>query len=167
MTDAPGGQRWLVDTVDGGHVRLRSGRIGLITIDATAPVSGGELDVWGDDARFTLHLDLGGLRTGNFLLQAAARSLVSSNRVTVLVYEGSGGADAGGWRVSGTAVGGTIEVPLDLVITAIGTAGDPMSEIDIAGSASVGTVHIPLPGIGTVEDFGFDVEARLALTRRR
>jgi hypothetical protein len=27
----------------------------------------------------------------------------------------------------------------------------------------VGTVTIPLPGIGTVEDFGFDLEARLAM----
>lgn len=158
--------RWLVDTVDGGHVRLRSGRIGLVSIDASAPVSGGELVLSGDDARFTLRLDLGRLRTGNFLMQAAARSLVSSHRVVLLVYEGVGSAAGGGWLVSGTAVGGTIEVPLALTITAIGPEADPMAEIDIAGSASVGTVNIPLPGIGRVEDFGFDVEARLAMTPR-
>ena len=70
-------QRWIVNTVDGGHVRLRSGKIGLVSIDATAPVSGGELVLRGDDAQFTLRLDLSQMRTGNFLMQAAARSLIS------------------------------------------------------------------------------------------
>lgn len=159
-------QRWMVDTVDGGHVRLRSGRIGLVSIDATAPVSGGELVLDGDAATFTLRLDLGQMRTGNFLMQAAARSLISSNNVHVLVYEGHGHGVDGGWRVSGTAVGGTIEVPLDLTISAIGPAGDEMAEIEIVGSASVGRVHIPLPGLGTVDDFGFDIDARLAMASR-
>jgi len=156
-------QRWIVNTVDGGHVRLRSGKIGLVSIDATAPVSGGKLVLRGDDAQFTLRLDLSQMRTGNFLMQAAARSLISSNNVHSLDYTGQGSVDAGGWRVSGTAVGGTIEVPLDLAITAIGPSGDAMAEIDITGSASIGRVHIPLPGLGTVEDFGFDIDARLAM----
>jgi hypothetical protein len=42
----------------------------------------------------------------------------------------------------------------------------PMAEIELAGSANVGTVHLPLPGLGTVEDFSFDVDARLALVPR-
>lgn len=158
-------QRWVVDTVDGGHVRLRSGKIGLVSIDATAPVSGGELVLDGDAARFTLRLDLSQMRTGNFLMQAAARSLVSSNNVHSLDYTGEGSVTASGWQVSGTAVGGTIEVPLELAITAIGPSDDPMAEIDIVGSASVGRVHIPLPGLGTVDDFGFDIDARLAMQR--
>jgi hypothetical protein len=28
-------------------------------------------------------------------------------------------------------------------------------------------VHLPLPGLGTVDDFSFDVDARLALRTRR
>lgn len=162
----PVSEAWIVSTVDGGHVRLRSGKIGLMSIDASAPVSGGELVIDGDQATFTLRLDLGQMRTGNFLLQAAARSLISSNDVHVLTYEGSGPAGATGWKVSGTAVAGPIEVPLDLTITGIGPGGSPMAEIDITGSANVGTVHLPLPGMGTVDDFGFDVEARLAMTPR-
>lgn len=155
---------WIVSTVDGGHVRLRSGKIGLMSIDASAPVSGGELILDADQATFTLRLDLAQLRTGNFLLQAAARSLMSSHDVHVLVYEGAGPRIDHGWRVSGTAVAGPIEVPLELTITAIGPQGSTMTEIDITGSANVGTVHLPLPGMGTVDDFGFDVEARLAMT---
>jgi hypothetical protein len=104
------------------------------------------------------------LKTGNFLMQAAARSLVSSNDVHVLVYEGSGAADGSGWQVSGTAVAGTIEVPLTLAIVPVGKEGDDLREIEISGSASVGRVSLPLPGLGTVDDFGFDVQARLAMT---
>lgn len=159
----PVSEAWIVSTVDGGHVRLRSGKIGLMSLDASAPVSGGELVINGDQATFTLRLDLGQMRTGNFLLQAAARSLISSNDVHVLTYEGAGPAVGTGWRVSGTAVAGPVEVPLDLTIAAIGPEGNPMAEIDITGSANVGTVHVPLPGMGTVDDFGFDVEARLAM----
>lgn len=160
----PVSEAWMVSTVDGGHVRLRSGKIGLMSLDASAPVSGGELVIDGDQASFTLRLDLGQMRTGNFLLQAAARSVISSNDVHVLTYVGSGPAVDAGWRVSGTAVAGPVEVPLDLTITAIGPPGSPMAEIDMTGSANVGTVHLPLPGMGTVDDFGFDVEARLAMT---
>ena len=40
------------------------------------------------------------------------------------------------------------------------------TEIEIVGSASVGRVHIPLPGLGTVDDFGFDIDARLAMASR-
>lgn len=156
-------QRWVVTTVDGGHVRLRSGRIGLMSLDATAPVAGGELVIDEVDVLFRLRLDLQQMRTGNFLLQGAARGLISSHGVQALDYEGRGASSGDGWAVSGTAVGGSIEVPIDLHITAIGPPPAPVSEIDIAGSASVGTVHIPLPGIGTVEDFGFDLEAKLAM----
>ena len=41
-----------------------------------------------------------------------------------------------------------------------------MQEIELVGSADVGTVHLPLPGLGTVDDFSFDVDARLALRPR-
>ncbi len=156
-------EQWVVHDVDGGHVRLRSGRIGLVSIDATAPVVGGSLTIAEASVTFTLKLALEKLKTGNFLLQAAARSLVTSNKAHELDYEGTGGTTGEGWSVTGSAVGGTIEVPLALAITAIGPSDSPMAEIDIMGSAQVGRVHIPLPGLGTVDDFGFDVEAKLAM----
>lgn len=158
-------EQWEVHAVDGGHVRLRSGRIGLVSIDATAPVVGGALNLSDGAVTFTLRLSLEKLKTGNFLLQAAARSLVTSNNAHELDYEGSGAPTDSGWSVAGAAVGGSIEVPLALDITAIGPSATPMAEIDIVGSAQVGRVHIPLPGLGTVDDFGFDVEARLAMQR--
>ena len=65
--------RWAVHTVDGAEVRLRSGRIGLVSVDVKAPVTGGELTVAEGSVRLTLRLALDQLKTGNFLLQAAAR----------------------------------------------------------------------------------------------
>ena len=44
-----------------------------------------------------------------------------------------------------------------------GVAVGPMGELELVGSANVDTVHLPLPGLGIVEDFSFDVDARLAL----
>ena len=157
---------WTVHTVDGAEVRLRSGRIGLMSVDVTAPVTGGELICTDDGVRFTLRMDLGQLRTGNFLMQAAARSLISRHDAGVLSYDGRGSAADGGWQVTGHATAGDVDLVLDLTVTAIGPADDPMREIELVGSADVGTVHLPLPGLGTVDDFSFDVDARLALRPR-
>jgi hypothetical protein len=55
---------WTVRTVDGAVVRLRSGSAGIMKIDITAPVSGGELRIDGDSVRLTLRLALDQLRTG-------------------------------------------------------------------------------------------------------
>lgn len=157
---------WSVHTVDGADVRLRSGRIGLVSVDVTAPVTGGELVADPEGVRFTLRIALDQLRTGNFLMQAAARTLVTRHGAVVLAYDGSGRADGLAWHVTGTASAGDVELELALVITAIGTDGDAMDEIELVGSAHVGTVHLPLPGMGTIEDFSFDVDARLAMRPR-
>ena len=156
----------MVHTVDGADVRLRSGRIGLVTVDVTAPVVSGRLTIAESGAKLALVLGLDQLRTGNFLMQAAARTLVTRHQAHELSYDGSGPGNEGGWSVNGTAVAGDVAVDLVLELTAIGAAGAPMAEIELIGSANVGTVHLPLPGLGTVEDFSFDVDARLALIPR-
>ena len=152
---------WQVVTVDGADVRLRSGRIGLFTVDVKAPVRRGLLQVDDAGVRLDLVLALDRLATGNFLMDRAAKSLISGHDAHDLTYVGAGTA-AQPWSVTGNARSGDIEVELQLAITAIGST-HPMDEIELLGSASMGTVHLPLPGLGTVEDFAFDVDARLAL----
>jgi hypothetical protein len=156
---------WKVKTIDGADVRLRSGSVGIMDIDITAPVSGGELTVTEDAARFTLRLDLGELRT-NFLMQSAARKIVSRNDAQVLSYEGNGPSSDSPWQVTGHAKAGSVDVELALALTPCGPAADPMAELEVKGSASLGTVHLPLPGLGDIDDFAFDVEGRFALTAR-
>jgi len=156
---------WKVKTIDGADVRLRSGSVGLMDIDITAPVSGGELSVTEDAAHLSLRLDLGELRT-NFLLQSTARKIVSRNDAQVLSYDGEGPSSDAPWHVTGHAKAGSVDVELSLALTPCGPAADPMAELDVKGSASLGTVHLPLPGMGTIDDFAFDVEGRFALSAR-
>jgi hypothetical protein len=156
---------WDVLTED-ASVRLRGGRVGPVTVDVTAPVAGGALTVGPEGAGFTLQLALDGLRTGNFLMQAAARSLVGRHDARVLTFEGVGPEAPVPWWVAGHALAGTIDVVLQLTVTPSGPSSDPMAQIELVGNAQLGTVNLPLPGLGTVEDFAFDVEARLALRPR-
>lgn len=153
---------WQVAALDGADVRLRSGRIGLVSVDVTAPVRSGELTVAGEVASLTLTLALDQLRTRNFIMQAAARTLIINHGAHDLVYSGTG---SHGERVEvrGVARAGDVSLELALVVTPIGSEGERMAEVELTGSANVGTVHLPLPGLGTVEDFSFDVDARLRM----
>ncbi|CAB4677995.1 unannotated protein [freshwater metagenome] len=153
---------WQINAVDGADVRLRSGRIGLVSVDVSAPVASGLLHVSADEITLTLNLALDQLKTGNFLLQSAARSIVTRNKAHELVYSGKGPVGEI-WSVTGIARAGSIEVELDLTITPIASATAPMGQIEIVGSANMGTVHLPIPGMGTIEDFSFEVDAKLAL----
>jgi hypothetical protein len=157
---------WRIETIDGAMVRLRSGRIGLVTIDVRAPVSGGELRLTADAVHLTLRLALDELKTGNFLMQAAARRIVTSNNAHVLTYSGEGIETALPWHVTGHAKAGSIDVELTLAVRPCGPPPDLMAEIEVQGSASLGRVHLPLPGLGTVDDFAFDVDGRFTLAKR-
>lgn len=154
--------RWEIRAVDGAEVRLRSGQLGLMNLDVVAPVSSGLLHVTKHEITLTLRLALDQLKTGNFLLQSAARSIVSRYQAHTLVYSGTGPAGES-WSVAGAAQAGTIEVDLDLTITPVASPTAPIGEIEITGSASMGTVHLPIPGLGTIDNFSFDVDAKLAL----
>ena len=157
--------RWAVLVIDSADVRLRSGRIGLISIDVRAPVTAGELQVTATGVRFSLSLGLDQLKTGNFLMEGAARSLLRRNDARVLNYSGHGAGGLNPRQVNGHAVSGGVNIELTLTITAVGPGDDPMAEIELAGAANLGTVNVPLPGLGRVENFSFQVDARLELSR--
>jgi hypothetical protein len=50
-----------------------------------------------------------------------------------------------------------------LAVSPVGTDWQSMSEIEIIGTVEFGRVHIPLPGVGTVDDLVVDIDARLAV----
>ncbi|MBU6245684.1 MAG: hypothetical protein KGP12_10775 [Actinomycetales bacterium] len=155
--------RWTVLDVDQAQVRLRSGRIGLVTVDVTAPVTSGSLHI--DDQAVSLELvvALDRLRTSNFLLQAAARALISRHQAQALAYRGAGQPEQP-WSVTGDATAGDVTVALALDIR-LQQQSAHESEVELTGSAHLGRVHLPLPGLGTVDDFGFRVDARLRIAR--
>ena len=155
---------WTVLGIDGADVRLRSGRIGLVSIDVKAPVTSGELHVTGESVRLSLRLALDQLRTRNFLMERAARALIRRHDAHALDYSGMGAGMSNPWRVSGHAISGDVSIELGLTITPVGPRANRMAEIELAGTANLGTVDLPLPGLGRVEDFSFEVDARLALS---
>jgi hypothetical protein len=155
---------WSVLGLDGADVRLRSGRIGLVSIDVKAPVTAGELHVTSAGVRLTLCLALDQLKAGNFLLEGAARSLIRRHDAHALDYTGHGAGGSNPWQVNGNAISGDVNVELELTITPVGPKDNPMAEIELAGTANLGTVNLPLPGLGRVDDFSFEVDARLALS---
>jgi hypothetical protein len=150
-----------VQVIDGAEVRLRSGRIGLLSVDVRAPVVSGTFQVSEEQVQLDLVLALDQLRTSAFLLQGAARGLVSRHNATNLVYRGIGQAESP-WVIDGPATAGDVRVDLKLNVSQWAPATSALG-IELVGGANVGTVHLPLPGMGTVEDFSFDVDARLTL----
>lgn len=153
---------WEVHTVDGADVRLRSGKVGLFSVDVTAPVRRGILRVSASEVYLDLVLALEHLSTGNFLMDRAAKSVITRHQAHDLTYRASGHGSVEPWKVAGHAVSGDVDVELSVTVTPIGRH-DPMAEIELFGSATMGTVHVPFPGLGTVDDFNFEVDARLGL----
>ena len=149
---------WAVSIVEGADVRLRSGRVGLVTVDVKAPIVSGTCTLDDDSLRLELSIALDRLRTRSPILQAAARMLITRHHATRLSFVGTGKPCAP-WHVCGTAQAGDVEVPLTLSITRL--PADAAEHLELTGTAQVGTVHLPLPGLGTVEDFAFDVDARV------
>lgn len=152
---------WNFPAVDGADVRLRSASISAMAIDITAPVRSGSLTIQTSGVTLALVLALDKLRTGNFLTQAAARSLVSSHSAHDLVYQGTGSAGGASAAVSGQARIGTLDIEMDLTVTLIG--GDAPTAVELLGATSFGRVSIPLPGVGTVDDLQVDIDGRLAM----
>lgn len=145
---------WTIPALKDAEVTLRSGKVGIMSAEATAPVRSGSLVIDAAGVHFELVIALEKLRMGNFLLQAAARTLVNVHKVHDLSYSGTG-ADLD--SVSGIAIAGDVEVPLDLRLIITG------SQLEFIGSANMGTVEIPLPGMGRIEDFSFDADAKMSL----
>jgi hypothetical protein len=149
--------------IDGAEVRLKSGSSGLMNVEIKAPVRSGSLHIVDSIATMELVLALDKLKTGNFLTQAAARTFIGGYNAHDLVFQGSGPHNGSAYDVSGNAQAGQLDVHITLLITSVSNSTQP--EIELAGSASFGRVHVPIPGIGTVDDMSVDIDARLSVTQ--
>jgi hypothetical protein len=147
---------WVV--LPGSQVRLTSARIGLMSMDAVAPIASGSLSCTDETVTLDLEISLDQLKA-NLLLQSAARALVKQHSATRLTFHAEGPSDTHPWRVTGTAVAGDVEIPLTLSLSRSGDTAQA------TGSANLGTVDLPLPGVGRLEDFSFSVDAQVAIAR--
>lgn len=147
--------------IDGAEVRLKSGSSQLMNVEIKAPVRSGSLDIVNSIATLNLVLALDKLKTGNFLTEAAARTFISGYKAQDLVFTGSGPYNGHAYDVSGNAVAGEIDVQMSIILTSVVNPAHP--EVELTGSAQFGTVRIPLPGMGTVENMNVEIDARLAI----
>ena len=158
---------WAVGQMDGGDVRLRNAQgSGLMTLDVSAPVRGGELRVQSTDLRLDLTIALDQIKTGNFLTEHAARAFIAGYKAHDLVYQGRGQWPGEPVSVRGLAKAGSIDVEIELTVTPVAGNWDSMAEIEIVGTAGFGTVHIPMPGLGTIDDLVVDIDARLRVSEQ-
>lgn len=159
-------QIWTIGQMDGGDVRLRNSQgSGLMNLDVSAPVRAGQLLVQPALVTLELTIALDQIKTGNFLTERAARAFFAGYRAHDLVYTGTGNREADPVSVRGPAQAGSIDVDIELKVQPIDGDWSAMSEIEILGTAGFGTVHIPLPGVGTVDDLIIDIDARLSVQR--
>ena len=143
---------------------MKTNRIGIFTVDATAPIAGGEADWSGTTAHLDLQVQIDEVKTGSSLLDPEVRALVKKGSDGLLTFIRSGHVDDDEVRFEGTATSGNIKVPLVLV----GSAESDESERDvtITGNATIDNVHIPLPGFSHVRTIEIQVEGLLRLSRK-
>lgn len=152
---------WNFLAIEGAEVRLKSSNSGLMGLDVKAPVRSGTLHVVGAEATINLVLALDKIKTGNFLTEAAAKAFFKSHDAHDLIYNGKGPLTGSGYVVTGSAAAGSLDLSIDLTISAVGSATHP--EVLLSGSASFGEVDIPMPGVGTVDNLQISVDASLAI----
>ncbi|MFA7267192.1 MAG: hypothetical protein WC054_12855 [Candidatus Nanopelagicales bacterium] len=158
-------QVWQVSERE-GHVRLKTGRIGLLgSIDASAPIAGGQATWAADKVSLVLKLAINEVKAGNALLDSAARRLVSSGSDGILTFEGDGAATGGAVTLDGQAWAGDVKVAMVVKCDAPVDVNDEQRELQISGTATFDDVKIPLPGFGKVNSIDIEVVGMLSLSR--
>jgi hypothetical protein len=152
---------WTLTKIDEADVRLRTGEATAMNVDVRAPLRSGSLHITKGEAVLNLVIALDRLKTGNFLTESAARAFITGYRAHDLVYEGSGAAESRTFGISGQAKVGTLDLAIGLHVTLLGQ--EHPSEVELQGSANFGQVHIPIPGMGTVDELLVDIDAKLGL----
>lgn len=129
-------------------MQVRTSRIGLLSIHATAPVVGGKLT----EATLEFTVSIESVNTGNPLLDPELHALIHELTGGTLTFQGARKGDL----FSGKAQAGQIVVPLDLHAT-----GD--SPLEVNGTSQFTNLHLPLPGMGHIKHVEVDIDGRLHL----
>ena len=147
-----------------GHINLKTNRIGIFTIDATAPIVGGEADWQAGQATLTLEVGINEVTTGNRLLDPEVHALVNSGSDGVLTFAGTGHVTDSEVRFEGRAWAGNVEVPLVLTGAPQDLGGEER-DVTIDGTATFEDIHLPLPGFSNVKQIDVHIQGLLKLMR--
>lgn len=150
---------WAIEP--GAIITLKTQRIGVTSLEVTAPVTGGSLHVVTQTVTLRLELSLAKLKASNFLMQGAARALVKRFDGDLLIFEAEGPSSAQPWTVSGTAKAGQVDVPM--TVEATPDPGDMPRRLLLGGTVTMEDVSIPIPGLGGITSVTFDIDGTVTL----
>lgn len=130
-------------------MNIKTSRIGLLTIHATAPIVDGHMS----DSHLTFTVRIDEVNTGNPLLDPEIHALIHEVTSGTLTFTGQRAGEV----YSGSATAGQITVPLDLSTTI------EESQVLVAGTSTFQDVHVPLPGLGHIKHLSVDIDGSLHL----
>lgn len=145
----------------GPLITLQTERIGVTSLEVTAPVTGGRLHVVKSTVSLRLEMSLAKLKASNFLMQGAARALVKRFDGDLLIFEAEGPAATVPWAVSGNAQAGQVDVPMSVEATP--QPGDSPRDLLLGGTVTMEDISIPIPGLSGIESVTFTIGGTVGL----
>lgn len=141
-------------------ISMKTSRIGLFGIHAHAPVVDGTAQIADGQVRLEFIVAIDQVSTGNPMLDPEVHALVHSGSDGRLTFTGTGASLA---EVTGHATAGNVKVPLEL--SAAGAPGGDDLELQVTGRTTFTDIHLPLPGMGHINQVDIDIEGLLTLMR--
>lgn len=130
-------------------MRVRTSRIGLLTINATAPIVDGQLT----DSSLSFRVRIDEVSTGNPLVDPELHALIHELTSGTLTFDGQ----RNGQVYTGKASAGQITIPLDLSATL------DEAVVTLTGTSVFSDLHLPLPGMGHIKHLEVDIDGNLHL----
>lgn len=158
----PPGQ-WEV-LADNSQLHVKTSRLGLISVQATAPVGGGRLsDADPSSGRRSLRIEvlISRVRTDEHFIDPELHELIMKTSDGVLVFEG----DGIGSEFQGNSSAGTIVLPMSLSL-ALGSgnaAGVLPTSVD--GRVDISDMHVPLPGFSRFRSASVTITGQVSFTK--
>jgi len=150
---------WTLES--GPLITLQTERIGISSLEVTAPVTGGRLHVVQSTVTLQLEMSLAKLKASNFLMQGAARALVKRFDGDLLIFEAEGPAASMPWAVSGNAKAGQVDVPMSVEATP--QPGDSPRDLLLGGNVTMEDISIPIPGLSGIDSVTFTISGTVGL----
>ena len=150
---------WTIEP--GALITLQTEKIGMTSLEVTAPVTGGRLHVASPSVLLRLEMSLEKLKASNFLMQGAARALVKRFDGDLLVFEAEGKASSHPWAVSGNAKAGQVDVPMSVEATP--QPGSDPRQLVLGGTVTMEDISIPVPGLSGITSVTFTINGTVGL----
>lgn len=132
--------QWKVQAAT-SKIKVVTSRIGVVTITATAPVTGGTLTLARSQAELEFQVDINATHTRHPALDPEIHMIVMRESNGLLSYRGVSQLDGNRFRFAGHARAGKSAVPLVLVTRAC-EVNEPAFEMAITGTVTFSHLNL-------------------------